>query len=282
MGVLKNERGVSLVELMIVVFTGGLLLVMAMGTLLNVSGTSTNYTQSLDTEIEELNAANALQMIFGQAIEMKYNGPGSMNSYARLDGRGALRGDFDSDTTFNAYPPVSTLAVFTRDRQNSLLTGVSSIQSQLAPTAVYFQQPTSNTWGVLYVSLGNGPLQPTRSDLFFEGLVRVRIMNVRTFTPDASLLNPNVGDPVTSFDIELTFRRFLGDVKSDQRLFCPRSNMATCANIGAYKDVPRVFKINLRNNILAASPNSDPASPKGGRMYDLIHFFTLGRAAELR
>lgn len=277
---LRSERGVTLVELMIAVFTAGILLVMGMGVLLNISGTSNNFSLNLDNEIQEMQAMNALQLMFGQATEVKYR-TSSLNSYSSASGVGALRA-FDSNDIFTASEPVATLAVFMRDQQNSRQTSISTLSSNLIATGLYFQPPTSTTWGVMYLATGSSTdLKPNRSQLFYEGLVRMRILNVSTFTPDG--VSPNVGDPVTSFDVELTFRRFLGDVKPEARLFCPEASISSCVGIGAYKDVSRVQKINLRNNILTRSPNTPDTSSVdyGGRMYDLIHFFGLGKTGDL-
>lgn len=277
---LRSQRGITLVELMIVVFTGGLLLVMAMGTLLNISGTSNNFSLNLDTEIQELQALNALQLVFSQATELKFANATDLNTYSSTNGRGAMVGEFDSDTVFGSSLPVTTLAVFMRDRTNSRLTGISALSSTLTPTAVHFQQPTPLRWGALYIALGDSSsLAPGKNQLFFDGLVRFRILNVSTYNIDGG--PPSNGEPVTSFDVELTFRRFLGDVKPEARMFCPVTNMAACPGIGAYKDVARVHKLILRNNILDRSPNSPGATTRGGRMYDLIHFFNLGKPANL-
>jgi type II secretory pathway pseudopilin PulG len=277
---LRSERGITLVELMIVVFTAGMLCVMAMGTLLNISGTSSTFSANLDAEIEELQAANTAQLVFSQATELNYFGNASLNNYTDfVTGQGQIR-DYDSDAVFGSFPPVETLAIFMRDSAASSLTAPSTVSSNLRPTAVYFQKPTPTTWGVLYFSLGDQPiLAPVRAGAFYEGLIRVRILNVTTYTPSTITIPPKV--PVTSFDLELTFRRFIGDVPNEARMFCPASALAACPQLGAHKDVSRIFKLTIRNNVLDESPNS-PAPRRGARMYDLVHFFGLGRKGALR
>ena len=279
---LRSERGVTLVELMLVVLISGMVSVMALGVLLNTSGSSSSYTQGIDAEIDELAATNALQSVFSQAVELKLHSPanGDLNGFVSGTGEGRVR-VFDSDTVFGAFPPAHTLAVFWRDRTNSSLTGISSLTSALTPTGIYFQKPTPNTWGVLYINLGTGPsLEPTRSDLIFEGLTRVRVFNISTYSPTGVASTP--GRPVTAFDIELTFRRFIGDVKNERKLFCPDSAIATvpaCANVGAHRDVRKVFRVLARNNTLALSPSNNLL---GAKLYDLIHFFGPGRTGVYR
>lgn len=279
MRILKSQQGLTLVELMIVLFTAGLLLVTAIGLMLNVTGTSSNFVQSLDTEIEELGAANALQLVFAQATEVKFN-PSLTNTYSNANGRGAVR-EYDSNDDFGTRD-VSTLAVFTRDRQVSRAGAPGALTSDLVSTALFFQPPTANTFGVLYFALGNGPLAPTRDQLHFDGLVRVRIRNMTTYSPTGA--SPTSGDPVTSFDMELTFRRFMGAIPPDRRMFCPQAHLDACPGIGAFHDVARLFKVNLRNNVLAESPNSPNAAGTvlGGRMYDLVQFFSLNVPGEIR
>lgn len=278
MRLLRSERGVTLVELMIVVLISGVVLVMAMGVMLNASGTSSSFTQGLDTEIDELAAASALQTVFSQAIELKLHSLTSpdLNSFVSTNGTGRIR-EFDSDLIFSVpYPTTYTVAAFWRDRTNSTLAGTSTLSSQLTPTAIYFQRPTLTTWGVLYINQGVGPsLVPTRSDLMFEGLTRFRIFNISTYSATGGPAVAN--QPVTAFDLELTFRRFLGDVKPDRKTFCPESAIATvpgCSNVGAHRDVKRVFRVLARNNELTLSPSNGAV---GARVYDLLHFFGPGR-----
>ncbi len=77
------------------------------------------------------------------------------------------------------------------------------------------------------------------------------------------------GDPVTSFELELTFRRFLGAGAGIERSFCPELHAASCPDNPPFKDVVRVSRITLRNNIIAPSPSGQ----FGARLFDLIHFF---------
>jgi hypothetical protein len=194
-----------------------------------------------------------------------------------------LLGAYDSDADFGVTP-VSTLAVFMRDRQISSLTSPSTLASDLKPTAVFFQAPTPTTFGVLYIALDQ-PLAPRRSQLAFDGLVRVQVLSVSTFQQPGAA--PVFDAPVTSFDMVLTFRRFLGAVPPNKRMFCPApSALAACPGIGAFHDVSRRFKITVRDNILELSstaPDIIPARPTpGSRIFDLIHFFVLGHSGALQ
>lgn len=149
--------------------------------------------------------------------------------------------------------------------------------SGLRKTALYFQKPAQvaspgqSTWGVIYANMGAPglPLTPSRSEQFFEGFVRLRIIHdsVRTFskTQAAAALNA----PVTSFNFELTFRRFIGTKAGVRRHFCPDTVAHACGENAPHRDIVRVQKITLRNNIMDQSPSG----PHGARLFDLIQFF---------
>ena len=252
---LKSNAGFTLVEMMIAVMIGGVVLVMAMGMLLNISGTAKTFGNSVDSEIEQLQAANTLQNMFTQATELKYFTGPPMETYVDVAGQGAIR-EYDSDADFG-LKVVSTLAVFMRDDQHSTATSPAGLISNLVPTAVFFQAPTPTTFGVLYISTSSPP-KPTRKEIHFDGLTHVEVKNINTYSP-YSATNPVTGDLVTSFDFVLTFRRFLGPAKPDQMKFCPQSNLAACPGIGAFRDVVRSYRMAIRNNVLAISPGSKPA-----------------------
>lgn len=270
-----NENGITLIELMMALMIGSVVMVTAMGIMLNASGTSSTFVQSLDAEIDELAAINALQLVFGQAYELKSAGNSDLNTFVSSNGTGRVR-TYDSDPEFNLSPATRTLAVFWRDRQNSSLTSPSALISDLKATGVYFQKPTPTTWGVLYINLGTSPnLAPSRQDLMFEGLTRFQILSVSTYDdPDST---PPM--PVTSLEVALTFRRFIGDVDISKRQYCPKASIAMCPGIGAFRDVTKTYKLLTKNNTLAFSPSN---SARGARIYDLIHFFSLGRTGALR
>ncbi|MES2965332.1 MAG: prepilin-type N-terminal cleavage/methylation domain-containing protein [Bdellovibrionota bacterium] len=274
---MRRQRGFTLAEVLISVAVGGLVIVAALMVFSTVFGQNTFFARAVDVEIDEVRAANAMSLAFAQAIAMTNAGAVDLNAYVSAVGAGRLR-SFDSDAVFGAVPSVHTLAVFWREARPSTDGSTVGVSTQLKKTALYFQKPTPTTWGVLYLDLGGtGTLGPTRDDSIFEGFTRLRILNVTT-NDATNGPGSNVGSPVTSFDVEMTFRRFIaeGDATT-AKIYCPESALATlpvCAGIEGYKDVVRTIKVTLRDNVIALSPSSpNPAAPRGARLFDLIHFF---------
>jgi hypothetical protein len=277
---IRKSNGFSLAELMIAVGIGAAVILGVAALIMSAYTQSHLITDAAEAEIDEMRAMNALQNVFAQSINVKFwkgVAPGDdLNNYVGADGQ--IR-EFDSDTywtdpTHQAYP----LAVFWREGQNSKANPQSSggLTSNLKRTGIYFQKPKPpapgqrSTWGVLYISQPQGvaPLSASRaSDFFFGGFTRLRIMNVTTYDPTTSFQKSQA--PVTSFEIELTFRRFFGQNTSDPRSFCPAAFIADCPENVKYKDIVRVSRITLRNNTIDASPSG----PSGARLYDLIYFF---------
>jgi hypothetical protein len=229
-------------------------------------------TDAAEAEIDEMRAMNFIQNVFAQAINVRYWGNKDLNGYSGAVGQIRV---FDSDALWadprSAYP----VAVFWREGMNSTGTALAGKSSQLKRTGIYFQKPrppiagARSTWGVLYGAMGNGPgpLAAVRGDQIFEGFTRMQIRDIRTFSRLSNF--PNPGDPVTSFEIELTFRRFLGSRSDAERSFCPESKAIACPENPQFKDIVRVARITLRNNIIDFSPSG----PFGARLFDLIHFF---------
>ena len=267
-----RESGMTMLELVMAVGLTGIVLIIAAGVYLMSVQQNTYLKQSIDTEVDEMRAVNLMSIVFGQALDLKFQGNVSLNAYSGVSD-GAMR-EFDSDSSFGTPPTVQTLAVFWRDNRISQ-SGSGALASQPTKTAIYFQMPTPTTWGVLYLNMGNsGALTPTRSDQIFEGFTRLRILNVTTAN-DLSL-GQVIGNPVTSFDVELTYRHFFGEPDPVVgRNFCPGSLVGTlpqCPPITAFRDVVRTIKIAARNNVIGYSP-SIASGVRGARLFDLIHFY---------
>ncbi len=274
---LRSESGMTLTELMIVVVLGGFSLTMAMGFLLNSSGNANSFAQSVDAEVDELRAAMMFRTVFGQAVELYYHDDSDLNTFIGANGKGRVR-KFDSNSAFGVPPTTHALAVFARDKSPSNKLAAAGVVTVLEQTGVYFQKPTPTTWGVLYFNLGGVPiLNPTKADQIFEGLTRVEITNVMTYDPD--VVGPTAGKPVTGFDVKLTFRRYFGDIKPELRTFCPDAFILSdpACKAGPHRDVTRTVRVLARNNTLQLSPSG----PRGAKLYDLIHFFALGKESGL-
>lgn len=268
---MKSEAGYTLSEILIALAISGMVLISSMSLLISNSNQSAVLMQSLEAESEELRAQTLLQTTLGQAIQLRNWQNNDLNGYVNAAGFGQIR-EFDSDLEWNTPPyGTHTLAIFLRDARMSTA-GVppTTVASQIFRTGIFFQKPTPRTWGVMYFDQGSGAaVAPTQDDANFGGLTRLRIFNINVFRAEPT--TPLFGAPVTSFEVELVFRRWVGDVPANQRLYCPAAflNTAPCLATGSHKDISRSYKIIVRNNILQASLSG----PRGARLYDQIHFF---------
>jgi hypothetical protein len=237
-------------------------------------------------EVERLTAERQIRSVFLQAVDLKFQGNVDLNTFTS---GGALRA-FDSDAYWGLPSSIYTLALFWRDAQVSAPAPTSPVgmTTKFAKTGVFFQMPTAKTWGVLYIDLGaQANLAPDQQDLFFEGLVGLKIKNVQTFRLKDTDPALAPGSPVTSFDIEMTFRKFISPQGQVGFVFCPRAKMdgsnPDCIDKTPSRDVNRTIRVIVRNNILTLSPSANlnlalPLPPGAGarygaRAYDRIHFF---------
>ncbi len=298
---LNSKEGFSLTELLVAVALNAVLVTVVASALLKARDMQKNLEMQTRDEQERWDAEKMLRSFFQQAIDLKFAAilpPQGLNNWTGGPTMtGAIR-TFDSDLEWGTLPGTHALAVFWREDQRSPEVGTpAALKSSFRSTGVYFQKPTPLTWGVLYIDPGaTGVLSPDLSDLKFEGLVRVQVNNIRTGNIDDYIAEDR--EPVTSFDIVLTFRKHFGLQGDNQLIFCPRARMgvqAECHNTVPSRDLVRTIRIVLRNNIIGVSstiklpqalissvpqPPALPLPPLpitgqayGARFYDQIHFF---------
>ncbi len=281
----RQANGFSLVELMVAIGIGAGAILAIASILMTAFTQSSLITDAAVAEIEETRGLNFVQAIFNQALDLRAFGNNDLNFYSGVGGQ--VR-SFDSNTLWASAPTTAsatTLAVFWREAGKSLPNpNTAATNSDLRKTVLYFQKPAQSgisgqsTWGVLYGNLGAPglPLIPTRSEQIFEGFIKLRILNVKTFSRFSS--TPAIGDPVTSFDFELTTRRFIGSKPGLRRHFCPDDVANTCGDNAPHRDITRVQRITIRNNVIDQSPSG----PHGARLFDLIQFFQPRQPEVLR
>jgi hypothetical protein len=277
----------SLTELLVALGLSSVAMLLLASVMIETTNLSKSFEARARDEVERLTAERHLRSVFLQAEDVTLKPDTNFNSYA---GPGALIA-FDSDAHWTAPQSVYTLALFWRDARVSLPPTSSpnsapGLASQFARTGIFFQMPTEKTWGVLFVDLGTQPtVAPDKSDLMFEGLVGLKFKNVQTFRlKDTDPANA-VNSPVTSLDIEMTFRKFINPKGQADFVFCPRafltSSAGPCQERTPSRDVTRTLRVVLRNNVLTISPSANVSLPLpagtgatyGARSLDRVHFF---------
>lgn len=156
-------------------------------------------------------------------------------------------------------------------RESSFMNAGVRLTSALTPTAIYFQRPTTTTYGMLYISNGAqgaaGSLQPSGAAVNFGRITEFRIQNPIPNTVNSYTKN---------FEVSVTMRYPVGAASQDTGTlnnvnWCPAPDIADSTCVGAntrnYKDVNRVFKVELKNNGNPAGP--DFSDLLYGRIYFL-------------
>ena len=289
---MRKQLGVTLIELMFGLAMIALAALAVSAFMTSLTGQQAAYARAAALEVERAKIEGLLRFVVSQAVDVQFSANNSLNNYvtsgASPSGRiRAFDSDSDPDGGFNATGTMTTLGVFWREGRQS---GLSNAVSQFRKTAIYFQKPTATKWGAIYIDLGDGALSPDRSDIILEGLVRLRFLNFQTFDPNQTAIA--LYDPVTSFDAELTFRRFVASAPGARKSFCPAAEVPVnpaCTIDGAWRDDVRTVRLTLRNNVLFRSPTawqpvpyapgSVPPGPQPAprivpsRLFDLIYFF---------
>lgn len=198
-------RGYSLVELLIAVALQGIVLVMMIQVFTQVARMQSDLTEQKKSEETSMSVGYFMRSIVGQAVDLGWAGPVSLNSGCCIAGRGLIR-QYDS---YNVAPTttadVDTIGVFWREWAPS----IDAPTSQFVGTAIFYQRPTPTTSGVLYIDLGSragGAMAPSADDMIFDGLVGLSVTDAQVSAFGA----------VSSVRVRFTTRRYR-DIQNDWR-----------------------------------------------------------------
>jgi hypothetical protein len=186
---------------------------------------------------------------------------------------------------------VDTIAYFLRENLRSGESGLTMTGADRFPvTAVFFQRPTINKYGELYIHTQadyRKSLSPSASDIRIPGIVDFEIVdlvgndyaNDGNYPIDADLQNKTVIGGVL---IKIVIRNYFGRTL-ENLTWCPARFMTanpTCQTSAPFRDTQKMFLVNVRNNILSRgisqrNPNPlDPNTvvPEYRRSADTIYF----------
>lgn len=261
----------------------------------------TNRIQS-ESELNEISFY--LKYFTSQAINVEDASGSNLNNWPATGvnaNKGYIRADYLASKYFvpSGYSvPIDTVAIFLRDTLSSSYTAVPNVGDRFLPTGIYFQKPTAKTFGVLYIDLGqslaggNVSISPSRDDLWFGSIVDFQVAEKAYEVFDQTIPD----DPekwairrLSAVTFKITVREYLPQENSRRDYtWCPpakMSELAECATTSPYKDVERIIRVVLRNNILGfsstqmiQSTTASPVSQRFRRMpfytrpYDLIYF----------
>jgi prepilin-type N-terminal cleavage/methylation domain-containing protein len=262
--ILLSQAGLTLPEMMVSVFIASIVLYGAVFMLQFITSQSQVISNELAVQDSAAAIRNDLSLTLSQAIDIDFDSSGaSLNNF---NSGGTSRGKF---RTFSATSGISgaleTIAIFVRE------TGVNSAAT--VPSAIFFQRPTADLPGVLYISHGNKlPLQPDPGDAYYDNLVEFET------TPNAT--TTTVTDPdgtvhqlLVAAEFRTVFRYFLTNPGPTGN-WCPVADIASskpgCTAGAPFKDIESKFSVILRNNVYQRK-----STFSGDLPFSTIYYFSM-------
>jgi prepilin-type N-terminal cleavage/methylation domain-containing protein len=292
---IRKQAGFSLIELMASVAVGTLVIMMA-GTLIQ-SSYYNFYSLEMKLQIEESvnNAALVLKNYLSMAVNLQEGTP----PLATFQNNVGLirRYNLNDWTASSGSGNVDTIAFFLRENLrsgNSALT--TSGFDRFPTTAIFFQRPTQDRFGVLYIQTAQNYTTPLRAqgegirvpgvvDFEIMDLIGNQFVNVGGYAKDNDLNGKFVVGAVL---IKVVLRNYFGN-KLENLTWCPQRFIAAnpgCQSSTPYRDSEKIFLVNVRNNILSRGMSqrginplephlptvAPPISPQYRRNVDTVYF----------
>lgn len=259
---LGNNRGLTLIELIVASTMGTLLILGCASMLLEFTKAHWYSHYSAEESARVQRASFTMNRYLGNAINVDWT-TGAINNIG--GNRGQIR-IFDSGFyAAGGAPPVTTVGVFLREAGYPSSTNPGS---DIRATALYFINPTETQGGRLFISstpagFGNVTLASNQYDVMFENLVEFH-MNPSGFASGN-------GDPVRVVKLEMTFRRFRDSRQADWR-FCPVAQMArpNCNTRSKYVDEKVSLDVALVNNAIPTDFGTNET------LYGNVYFYGSG------
>lgn len=291
---MQNQKGVTLIELLTATIASSILLLIIATLMYQMN---LNFVASLEKiKIEEDFAMAELQLraVFNQAINVTAIPAGTAITTFDYN-LGTLRDQYDlsSWTQSSGSGSLDTLAVFLRDMlpsgHNSALAiqmNTTGINQRFLATALFFQRPTTDRFGVLYIHESTSratPLAPTYRDTRIERIVDFKILATTKVKFQSFMNDGNTEDGLidqemlSSVTLQITQRYYFNKTAGLQpERWCPPLQMIStpsCQTNAPYNDLTRLYHFNLRNNVLGYSVSQkDGNTPLYRRVFDQIYF----------
>lgn len=268
-----NQKGFSLVEIMIATAIG-LVLVLIVTGIAVVGFTQMNSLRDRLAAEENLNRVELLlRSTIGQAVDVRsadvvYGSPFSVSNWD-----GGLRAAFNWNTMAAAGADWNTVGHFYREGGGTMASGVYG-NGDLFPTAIFYRRPSATTSGVLFFHMGAAGaakvtnLTPSYSEPYVD---RISLLQMDKNNNDAY-------GRVTSvrFRVAVRYHEF----GHTDRVWCPVADIQAatggCVNQARYRDLEKEFTILVRNNLLkAAGVTGMTGNLAEERSMGFLYFFKL-------
>ena len=244
----RSIAGLSLSELIIGIAIMGLTLSVGGSLMWFFYEKEYDLRERILMETEILRAGYHLQQALGLAVDVR-QAAGALEGFNVNAGiQGQIR-NLTIDTMGGAPGTATTMALYRREAG-----GMGLLQrSDIKGTGIFYQRPTPNTSGVLYLDLGfaGGAMTPDYNDTYFGRIVEFGLSNFEFSGPAMNVL--------TAVQANITMRGFMGS-HMNQWNWCPRGDIVAaspgCAGpiVGNYRDYQRIFRVVIRNQIIGANP----------------------------
>jgi hypothetical protein len=243
---------------------GAFLLTLTFGVSASWLARGENAKDRIETERLALAAEYYLTAFFTQAVQLDHQGAASLNTWSSPVGQGRLRTFSGTSIASGMAGTVHTIAVFNREaRASDDDNNPSGVSSSFLTTGVFYQMPTADTSGVLYLETVNPGLTVAPSS---GGVKLDRIVEFEVTDPIKA-----ANDEVLSARFRIVFRHFLSENYTSQGTWCPTADIASGTagcNPSAYRDIVTNIQVNMRNNLMPSQGGGLNASQTtGGRIY---------------
>jgi hypothetical protein len=286
------QGGFSLIELLIATGIGLVSVLLISQLLVSIQSQFATLQDKIRKEVGVSEMLFYVHHYVGMALDLTL-APGDLNA-AAFDGTyGAIREySLAGWTPTTGSGPIDVIAFFLRETLSSRNGDRDSrppAVDRFKPTGIFFQRPTVNRFGVLYLSVNleaGEDIQPRAKDLRFEGLVDFVVRDVKFDTYTDASTPPVTRKMIHSIVFDATQRHYMPTTAPSAMVWCPPAFMTlpACATGNrAYRDVTKTFALKIRNNVIGQSllqkvAGPPPASgapnyqPRFRRTYENIYF----------
>jgi type II secretory pathway pseudopilin PulG len=265
------QRGFTLVEALVGILLSGATLLVIFTLAFEFYKSYTEISNRIETEKSITMAISQLQRTLSLAVNVDPVTTSLDGVSVGLASTGKIL-DYATGNVMGATPgKVDTVALFVREKGGHQ----TPPASEFGPVGIFYARPTPRTSGVLFINVDSSgsAMVPSYSNIFFEHIVEFTMTNFHR-SPGATPADQRL----TSVEVSLTMRKF---ISSDTKTwnFCPPTDIANavagCTGIvGSYKDITRVMRIALSNQIVAdTSPRDKTAASPFERVFGSIYLF---------
>ncbi len=265
-----GRRGATLIELMAAVGVSVIVLLGAASALILTQNNQLSLSDKMKAEEEVNRVAFPLRHFLSMALNLT-EVPGPLNG-DNFDSNIGKIAKYNMANWVSSTGPgqIDVVAYFIRENFLSSTTLPAAATDRFPITTIFFQRPTVDKFGVLYINTAkSGPnLSPTDGDIKVSQIVDFQVSEIysqlfgpSSYLADNDLLFPARKKMVTGVTMKIVTRNYFnGTGQSPVMAWCPQAFMpggltpnVACKTNLPYKDTEKLFTFTLRNNVIGRS-----------------------------